>query len=200
MIAPFTSLHGTTRIGARRDRRARLDADRLAVGDGARVLHSYLTGAESATGRASGRSPTCGPGPCCARARRSGRSSRSRTPTSAPAPRFPISPTSATPTSASARTSARARSPPTTTATARTARRSAHGSGRASTRCSSRPSAVGDDAFTGAGSVITEDVPAGALGVARAAPAQPRGLRGAPRRPGRGRRTAADDGGAAARE
>jgi bifunctional UDP-N-acetylglucosamine pyrophosphorylase / glucosamine-1-phosphate N-acetyltransferase len=30
------------------------------------------------------------------------------------------------------------------------------------------PVTVGDEAFTGAGSVITEDVPAGALGIARA--------------------------------
>ena len=30
------------------------------------------------------------------------------------------------------------------------------------------PVSVGDDAYTGAGSVITEDVPAGALGIARA--------------------------------
>jgi bifunctional UDP-N-acetylglucosamine pyrophosphorylase/glucosamine-1-phosphate N-acetyltransferase len=30
------------------------------------------------------------------------------------------------------------------------------------------PVAVGDDAYTGAGSVITEDVPPGALGIARA--------------------------------
>ena len=29
------------------------------------------------------------------------------------------------------------------------------------------PVTVGDDAYTGAGSVITEDVPAGALGIAR---------------------------------
>jgi bifunctional UDP-N-acetylglucosamine pyrophosphorylase / glucosamine-1-phosphate N-acetyltransferase len=30
------------------------------------------------------------------------------------------------------------------------------------------PVTVGDDAYTGAGSVITEDVPDGALGIARA--------------------------------
>ena len=29
------------------------------------------------------------------------------------------------------------------------------------------PVSLGDDAYTGAGSVITEDVPAGALGIAR---------------------------------
>ncbi len=48
-----------------------------------------------------------------------------------------------------------------------TAPRSATASGSRSTRRSSRPSAIGDDAYTAAGSVITEDVPPGALGVAR---------------------------------
>ena len=42
------------------------------------------------------------------------------------------------------------------------------------------PVSVGDDAYTGAGSVISEDVPPGALGVARVPPAQHRGLRRAP--------------------
>ena len=33
--------------------------------------------------------------------------------------------------------------------------------------CLVAPVTVGDDAYTGAGSVITKDVPAGALGIAR---------------------------------
>ncbi len=41
------------------------------------------------------------------------------------------------------------------------------------------PVTLGDDAYTGAGSVITDDVPPGALGIARAAADQHRGLRGA---------------------
>ncbi len=48
---------------------------------------------------------------------------------------------------------------------------------RASTRRSWRRSTVGDDAYTGAGSVITEDVPAGRAGDRARAPAQHRGLR-----------------------
>ena len=39
------------------------------------------------------------------------------------------------------------------------------------------PVTVGDNAYTGAGSVITEDVPAGALGIARAQADEHRGLR-----------------------
>ena len=54
----------------------------------------------------------------------------------APAPQLA---TSATPTSARTRTSAPARSPPTTTACTSTARRSASGCSWASTRCSARP-------------------------------------------------------------
>ena len=56
-------------------------------------------GAGRTTASASARSPTCAPAPSCARARRSGRSSRSRTPTSARARRSRTSATSATPTS-----------------------------------------------------------------------------------------------------
>ena len=50
---------------------------------------------------------------------------------------------------------------------ASTGRRSAPACGSPSTPHSSRPVTVGDDAYTAAGSVITEDIPAGALGVAR---------------------------------
>ncbi len=43
------------------------------------------------------------------------------------------------------------------------------------------PVTLGDGAFTAAGSVITRDVPPGALGVARGAPGERRGVRRAPR-------------------
>ena len=91
-------------------------------------------------------------------------------------------PTSATPTSASARTSARARSPPTTTALAK--HRTTIGARRAHGGVDTMlvaPVSVGDGACTAAGSVITSDVPPGALAVAARAPAQHRGLRRAPR-------------------
>ena len=128
VIAPFTSLHGATTIGAGCDDRAARDADRHArSATRRRSCTRTRRGATSATASASARSPTCAPARCCARARRRARSSRSRTPTSAPARRSRTCPTSATPTSARARTSAPARSPPTTTGTASTARRSGRG-------------------------------------------------------------------------
>ena len=66
---------------------------------------------------------------------------------------------------------------------ASTARRSARACGRPSTRRSSRPVTVGDEAYTGAGSVVTEDVPAGRAGDRPRAPDEHRGLRDAPARP-----------------
>ena len=103
-----------------------------------------------------------------ARGRRgSARSSRSRTRTSGRARRCPTSPTSATPTSASSRTSAPGRSPRTTTATAKhrtTIGARVHGGVDTSFVA---PVTVGDDAWTAAGSVVTADVPPGALAVAR---------------------------------
>ena len=120
------------------------------------------------TARASGRSPTCGPAPCSRRAPRRGRSWRSRTRGSARARRFRICPMSATPTSASRPTSAQARSPPITTAKSEhrtTIGARVHGGVDTSFVA---PVTVGDDAWTAAGSVVTGDVPAGALAVARA--------------------------------
>ena len=82
--------------------------------------------------------------------------------------RCPTCPTSATPTSARAPTSAPARSRPTTTARTSTAPRSASGAFVSVDTMFVAPVSLGDGAYTGAGSVITEDVPPGALGIARA--------------------------------
>ena len=76
-------------------------------------------------------------------------------------------------------TSAPATSPPTTTAATSTARRSATACTASVDTTFVAPVTVGDDAWTAAGSVITEDVPPGALGIARERQTQHRGLRGA---------------------
>ena len=62
----------------------------------------------------------------------------------------------------------RARSPPTTTAAASTARASDQSVKTGIHTSLVAPVDVGDEAYTGAGSVITGDVPEGALGIARA--------------------------------
>ena len=78
------------------------------------------------------------------------------------------SPTSATPTSATAPTSAPRRSPPTTTASSRTGQRSGTVREPSVDTTLIAPVEIGDSAYTGAGSVINEDVPPGALGITRA--------------------------------
>ena len=67
-----------------------------------------------------------------------------------------------------ARTSAPGTSPPTTTASASTAPRIGARVKTGSDCVFVAPVSVGDDAMTGAGSIITDDVPDGALGIARA--------------------------------
>ena len=93
--------------------------------------------------------------------------------------------------SARASTSAPARSPPTTTGRASTRRRSATARSSASTRCSSPRSRSGEGARTGAGAVVTRDVPAGKLAVGVPGPhpraARPRRAEAAPPRAAPGR-------------
>ena len=105
--------------------------------------------------------------PPAARGRGWATSSRSRTPCSARAPRRTISPTWATPRWATEPTSAPASSPATTTARASTRPRSAPAPSSAATPCWWRRSRSGEGATTAAGSIITKNVPAGALAVGR---------------------------------
>ena len=98
--SPVTLLRGATRSAPAATIGPHTTLIDARLGDGVTVLHSYLDDLRGPRRRhASARSPTCAPAPCCARARRSARSSRSRTPTSARARRSRTSPTSATPTS-----------------------------------------------------------------------------------------------------
>ena len=161
------------RPGGDRDRRRRGDRP----GHDDRAVHDDPRQHADRRAAARSRTPTCvdcvledgvsvgpfaylRPGTVAARGRQGrARSWRSRTPTSAPARRCRTSPTSATPTSARARTSAR-----------RTITANYDGRAKHRTTIGERvrggvdttfvaPVTVGDDAYTAAGSVITEDVP-----------------------------------------
>ena len=129
----------------------------------------------SARERPSDRSPTCAPARGSASAARSARSSRRRTPRSARARRCRTSPTSATRRSASTPTSAPA--PCSSTTTASRKHRTVIGSHvrTGSDTMFIAPVSVGDGAYTGAGAVLTQDVPPGALAVlagSRSAPSR----------------------------
>ena len=169
-------------------RRPRRDGDRRGRGDraghGDRAVHARSGAARgsggsarcatptsstacSRTASASDRSATCAREPCCARAPGWARSWRSRTPTSAPARRVPHlsyigdadvgEGTNLGAATITANYDGRAKHRTTVGRGVRT--------GVDTTLVA--PVSVGDDAYTGAGSVITEDVPPGALGIAR---------------------------------
>ena len=179
VVEPSTFLRGATTIGEGCTIGPLTTLIDATLGDEVRVPHSYLVDCEVARRRQRrARSPTCARARCCARARRSARSSRSRTPTSARARRSRTSATSATPTSARARTSAPRRSPPTTTARTSTARRSARGV-RTAVDTTLRRAGHGRRRRLHRRRTrsITEDVPPGALGIARERQHEHRGLR-----------------------
>ena len=143
VIEPFTTIRGSTTIGA-----------------GCTVRHSYLVDCVLEDGVSVGPFAYLRPGTVLRGGLEGGdvrggqelrhrrRARRSRT-----------CPTSATPTWASAPTSARRRSRPTTTAAPSTARRSGEDVRTGVDTTLVAPVTVGDGAYTGAGSVITEDVP-----------------------------------------
>ena len=123
----------------------------------------------SRTASASGRSPTCARGPCCARARRSGTFVEVKNSDIGPGAKVPhlsyigdadVGEAHATSAPATITANYDGRAKHRTTigpACAHGRRHDARGAGRR----------VGDGAVTAAGSVITEDVPPGALGIAR---------------------------------
>ena len=152
---------------AARSVRARRSPTR-ALGDGVTALHSFLVGATRGGGRLrSGPSRTCGPARGSARARRSGPSSRSRTRTSAQGAKVPHlsylgdadvgegANVAAGNITANYDGFAKHR-----TAIGKDAKTGVNASYVA-------PVSVGEGAYIGAGSVITEDVPDGALGISR---------------------------------
>ena len=168
VIEPCTQLRGATVVGAHctiGPHSTLIDATLL---ERVSVVHSHLVGARLCDGVSVGPFATCAPARCCARVRGPAPSSRSRTQTSARARRSRTSPTSATPTSASR---------PNLGAGSITA--NYDGTSKHRTTIGARvhggvdtsfvaPVSVGDDAWTAAGSVVTSDVPPGALAVARA--------------------------------
>ena len=140
--------------------------------------------ARCATASASARSPTCARAPCCASGSKVGTFVEIKNSDIGEGTKVPhLSLHRRRRRRRRARTSAPARSPPTTTAATSTARRSAPACAAASHTSFVAPVTRRRRRLDRApASVITEDVPPGALGVARAAPAQHRGLRRAPRR------------------
>ena len=160
-----------------RDRPDVPDRSTPTVGDGAAVR------SRSCEGATSGRNVTVGPfarirpGTMLADNVIVGSYVEVKNATSAPTRRCRTCRTSATRASASARTSVRRTSPRTRTATTSTAPRSATMCAPARIPSWWRRSTIGDGAVTGAGSVISKDVPAGALAVERTNSANVKGYR-----------------------
>ena len=89
VIAPFTSLHGATQVGTESTigpGSTLIDAE---VGDGATVLHSYIKEAVVGDRASVGPFAYLRPGTILREGAKAGRSSRSRTPMSAPGPKCP---------------------------------------------------------------------------------------------------------------
>ena len=179
--------HGLDPAPGRLD--ARLDAS-ARTASSSRIRCS--TAPRSATAAGSARSRACARGRCSATARGSATSSRSRTAAWASGRRPTISPTSATPRSATARTSAPARSPATTTASTKHRTEIGDGAFIGSDTMLVAPVRVGARATTGAGSVITRDVPDGALARRALAAAHGARLGRTPQRAGARKRATED--------
>ena len=166
-IEPGTSLLGATTVGAgaRRSARTRPRSTPRSAPRPA-VLRSHVEGC--ADRRRRRRRPVRLPAPGHrdgGRARRPAPRSRSRTRTSARAPRSPTCRTSATPTSAPGPTSAPARSPLITTVSRKNRTTVGRDVRIGVDTMLIAPVEVGDSAYTGAGAVIKDDVPEGALAV-----------------------------------
>ena len=170
VIEPCTQLRGARAIGAGATVGPHSTLIDARVGDG--VTRRALPPRPLRGPRRRERRPVRLPAPrtrCCARARRSARSSRSRTPTSAPGAKVP----------APLLRRRRRRRRATRTSAPATITANYDGAAKHRTTIGARvhggvdtsfvaPVTVGDDAWTAAGSVVTDDVPAGALAVARA--------------------------------
>ena len=170
VIEPFVQLLGRTKIGADCLIRSYSVIEDCTLGNGVLIRQSSCSGGEH--GRRMG--PRSVPSRTCGRAARSAKMrtwatlSRPRRRSWARAPRPTTSPTWATPRWARGPISAQESSPAITTAFTSTQTRIGKDAFVGSDSTLVAPVAVGDGAYVGAGSCITQDVPAGSLAVGRA--------------------------------
>ncbi len=162
-LLPGVILEGRTAIGAGSVIGPDCRLVDTIVGERVVIQQPSRVSPRSVTTSRSGRGRRCDPARTSRPARTSGRSSRPRTPISARARRCHTSPTSVMPRSGRAPTSVPGRSPRTTTASRSTARRWARTPRVGSNTVLVAPVEVGDGAYTGAGAIVSHDVPPGAL-------------------------------------
>jgi bifunctional UDP-N-acetylglucosamine pyrophosphorylase/glucosamine-1-phosphate N-acetyltransferase len=167
VIAPFTSVLGTTEVGSRSQVGPLSTVIDSRIGDEARVVHSYVTGAEVGEGASVGPFAYLRPGAVLRRGSKAGtfveiKNSEIGAGTKVPHLSYIGDTDIGEGTNIGAGTI-------TANYDGYRKHRTQIGSGvRVSVDTMFvAPVTVGDDAYTAAGSVITEDIPAGALGVAR---------------------------------
>jgi len=168
VVRPFTSLHGATRIGARSEIGPLSTLIDAAVGDDAKVVHSYVSGAHIGDRVSVGPFAYLRPGTVLREGSKAGTFVEIKNSDIAQGAKVPHLSYIGDADIGEG-----------TNIGAGTITANYDGARKNRTRIGARafvsvdtmfvaPVAMGDGAYTGAGSVITEDVPAGALGVARA--------------------------------
>ncbi len=168
VIAPFTSLHGTTEIGAGARIGPVTTMIDTRVGDGASIVHSYLNGADVGEGASVGPFAYLRPGAVLRKGSKAGtfveiKNSDIGAGTKVPHLSYIGDTDIGEETNIGAGTI-------TANYDGANKHRTSIGSGAfvSVDTMFVAPVSLGDGAYTGAGSVITDDVPAGALGIARA--------------------------------
>jgi bifunctional UDP-N-acetylglucosamine pyrophosphorylase / glucosamine-1-phosphate N-acetyltransferase len=168
VIAPFTSLHGATEVGARARIGPVTTVIDSRVGDGASIIHSYLTGADVGEGASVGPFAYLRPGAVLRKGSKAGtfveiKNSDIGEGTKVPHLSYIGDTDIGEGTNIGAGTI-------TANYDGTNKHRTSIGSGAfvSVDTMFVAPVSLGDGAYTGAGSVITDDVPPGALGIARA--------------------------------
>ena len=165
VIQPGTQLLGATRIGGRCEIGPDTTLTDVTVGDGATVVRTHGRPRSSATAPPSARSPICGPAPCSATSASSGPSSRPRTPRLGTGTKVPHL-TYVGDADIGEHSNIGASSV-FVNYDGETKRRTTIGSHvrTGSDTMFVAPVTIGDGAYTGAGTVVRDDVPPGALAV-----------------------------------